>query len=281
MFRTDRSGENEAVTDIMPVWNPATGDLYFWRVLPEIDESAQLYRIALPDGEPQLVADLTGVFPYLSIFNPQFFYLDGAQAFSPDGETLAVVVRGNDREDFRNGIWLIDIESGQTTPLTSFSRLTAGLQGWVEEVYPTWQSYGLAWTGDGSSIATMMVDQVYALEVPIIPYVINVDTAEATPLLDFSDVEEKSEMFAIPDEGLPLIAYSPRYAVLAPDGQSMMAILSAGDQGAFAEITFDGEVNILQTSEEPLAAIFPTDYSTRSRENRVTLGGHLLTVTRD
>lgn len=162
--------------DYSAVWHPLTGDLYFFsgerlRVGGELDFSTQLMRVPSGSDEPERLADLTAVLPNFPVYNfENHSELRGAQAFSPDGTRLAMIVRGAPPEDERNGIWVVDLDSPdapqQITGLP-FDGLIAG---------------GLDWLADGERLLV----QSKALTSPSASnlYVVEVASGQVTPVFD-------------------------------------------------------------------------------------------------
>ena len=101
--------------DYLPAWNPADGQIYFWRFVSTgeyLKFSLGLYRVSPEGGEVELVRDLTQAVPgAVPLFKQEgFFYLDGLSAISPDGQTLAALLTGIDEFGvMQTGLWLIEL----------------------------------------------------------------------------------------------------------------------------------------------------------------------------
>src|SRR4030095_14781878 len=74
--------------------------------------------------EPKLVRDLTADLPVFSIFRPT--------AISPDGTPLAFIVLSNDLDYERNGLWTLDLKSGEPEQVASVEDFRTGLPSWQE-----------------------------------------------------------------------------------------------------------------------------------------------------
>lgn len=204
--------------DFLPTWNPATGDLYFFR--SRRDQSTitlALYRMAPDRGDPMLVGDLTTYFsnapyPFYSMLNEGF--LDGPTTISPDGKQIAGVARLTKKEDFRNGIWTIDLSDG--TPhfdVSSAHGFNGGLPSWQRDPLPVIQS--LAWTKDQAGLVFVVENLLFdTTGVWHSLYYVDLKTHTVTPLLDFSKVASQPDFFKIGDNGRSPAAYQPGSAVL-------------------------------------------------------------------
>jgi hypothetical protein len=200
-----------AVLDYLPVWNPATGDLYFFRTEPAgaSDSAAftamstpltlSLYRLSPAGGDAKLVRDLASDLKAMQhpfpVFPSTRRFLEGPAAISPDGKQLAVSLRSQDLKDATDGIWLLDLAGGASKQVVSSAGgFTAGMPSWAAPVNSV---DALAWTADGSGLlfaasnikaADPLIDQNF--------YSVDLKTGTVTPLLDFSRYASRDDFSA-------------------------------------------------------------------------------------
>ncbi|MFW5691390.1 MAG: hypothetical protein ACOCXZ_02705 [Chloroflexota bacterium] len=190
--------------DVVPTWDPSTGDLYFFRYIE--NEAADgfdsaLYRFAAPvtadtRAEPEVVVDLTGwvdglLFPF--VVTPPFL-LDGAAAIAPDGRTMAALVR-DIQERERTGLVLIDLETGEIFFEISNAQLTtAGMPAWYTDPGGPLSGDivdGIAWAADKQTVLVAIQNAFFDTET-LSPRTVAVDSqsGEVTPLVDFSTLPD-------------------------------------------------------------------------------------------
>ena len=246
-------GNDNALLDLVPTWNPATGDLYFFRShrVESSEYTNGLYRIAAgengrPTGQPELVADLTPISSAaLPVYNsPGQYLLNGSAQITPDGTRLVALVRSYPLNPATTGIWLIDLPGGELSLLATWADVIGvGMPAWVLE-RPTAMPDGLAWLPDGSGVVIVDVDGVNFQQPNALGRLIAVPDGTVTPLLDFSGIADKSDY----DTGQSPYGTPWRYdqmwgAALLPDGSALVytsrALTSpdAPDPG-FSAVTF-------------------------------------------
>lgn len=256
-----RAGATIDTLDYMPMWNEADGQLYFWRGgfpegLPNL--TLAIYRIDPAGGEPELVRDVTdGVSsPLLSVASDSF-YLNGPAALSPDGSQVAVLLQsfGDDFSLSPTGLWVIDLADPAASP-----RQLAATDD-LQEVLPGSQNLpavprGLAWTADGGLVLAATSRDTHA---PLLLFYYFDGEGAMTPVVDFSQAETLGDLFNMTSPaGLPLRAYSPWTASLAPDRASLLmyndltgvnglfqAMLPPS--GDFPALVFNGDSNSFET----------------------------------
>ena len=174
--------------DYLPTWNPATGELYFFRsqkrepVLVDTGYTLQLYKLGADGGEPELVRDLTMAVPGpLSVYRPV--------AFSDDGAKLALLVLPqNYRESPGAGVWVLDLDNNGADMVANLARLTAALPEWAREgTIPM----SLAWAGD--DLVVWMENGQYGNGLARTPVYLDMETGAATSLIDYSAFDEPSD----------------------------------------------------------------------------------------
>jgi outer membrane biosynthesis protein TonB len=256
-----RAGSTIDTLDYMPMWNETDGQLYFWRGgfpdgLPNL--TLALYRVDPAGGEPELVRDVTDEIssPLLTVASDSF-YLNGPAALSPDGSQVAVLLQtfGADFSLSAMGLWVIDLADPAAAP-----RLLAETDD-LQEVLPGSQNLpavprGLAWTADGGLVLAATSRDTHA---PLLLFYYFDSEGMMTPVVDFSPAETLSDLFNVTSPaGLPLRAYSPWTASLAPDRASLLlyndltgvnglfqAMLPPGDD--FPALVFNGDSNSFET----------------------------------
>ncbi|NDJ79194.1 MAG: hypothetical protein GYB65_23335 [Chloroflexi bacterium] len=230
-----------APVDVVPVWNPASGDLYFFRYQrpPENgDYQTALYRLAIgsrPEGEglfapePELVRELSTVWPMSAPVADVSPGLTGPAAMSPDGTTLAVAVQpagasGAPAAQVNRGIYLIDLQDGTGRWLVRTLALSGvGIPNWVEtDLLFDPAVRGLAWTTEGQGLVAYLEG---GLVRPLLANTVYVDVASGA-VSGFQDFR------AVPDndtflEGSDGLNYPPVFdqalrPVLLPDGSALV-----------------------------------------------------------
>ena len=193
--------------DYLPTWNPANGDLYFFRSLwpKEGDKTLGLYLMPIGRDEPKLVADLTAQVPTLSIYRPP--------VISPDGKQIAFIVLGNDLSDSHNGVWTMALKTGESAQIASVTDLRAGL--------PTWQTNSMLfpdfveWAGN-NALVVLSTDPQLPNGIRRTAYYVDITAQTVTPLANFEDVAQPSDLSL--EESVS--ARIPQSGVVAPDGSA-------------------------------------------------------------
>jgi hypothetical protein len=203
--------EEPADIDYLPTWNPTNGDLYFFRSRwsQDSDKTLGLYLLPVDRDEPKLVADLTAQLPVLSVYRPA--------VISPDGTHIAFIVLGQDIADTRNGLWVMDLKTAVTEQLTSVEDLRIGLPSFQTESALLPDS--LQWAGDNALVVLSRDNQNLAqVGVVQMAYYVDLATHGVTPLAQFEDITQLSDLFLI-DERSPALRI-PRSGLVAPDGSA-------------------------------------------------------------
>ncbi len=251
-----------AFLDYLPTWNPATGELYFFRTHRSSDSgktsyTLDLYRFASIGGDPELVAQYTDDLPGpLSVYEAQYPMLDGASAISPDGKQMAILVRPAQKDDPGHGIYLLDL-AGKEKPkriLDTTAGLTAGLPSWMQ---PLPLVSGLSWTADSKGLIFMAEDNTGSLKGPArMIYHLDVATAKVTPLLDFTAVKDAASFYQIDGQGNSPINAVPMAAVYLPSKNVVLTYsgLAQGNKISITALRFPPdkvESVVLHTIETP------------------------------
>jgi hypothetical protein len=189
--------------DYLPTWHPNNKDLYFIRskILSGSDHfSANLYRLSIESGELTDIADLSTIAAAtpLSYFSDAIMIgpaLHGIMTISPDGTTIAILVRNFASLPVINentGIWLIDLADPSAPKLLiNQSELQSGMPQYKQDIIlmPT----GIAWAAEGKGLLVIGSNSQHAaLQPASIAYYVDVQSAIAIPILDFgSSIKEE------------------------------------------------------------------------------------------
>ncbi|MEO8607967.1 MAG: hypothetical protein ABI690_08805 [Chloroflexota bacterium] len=198
--------------DYLPTWNPANGDLYFFRsnLSNDGDKTLGLYLMPVGRDEPKLVADLTAQLPVLSVYRPA--------VISPDGTQIGFIVLGNDLTDARNGVWVMDLKSGAAEQTATVEALRAGLPSWQTEtaLFPDF----LEWAGNNALVVLSRDNQISpATGIGQMAYYVDIATQTVTPLAHFEDVTSANDLYRGYEPGSAIYRI-PRSGVVAPDGSA-------------------------------------------------------------
>jgi len=222
-------GEPEPLVDVLPTWDSNTVDLYFIRVRPRQDNFIGLYRInsgqgpnflglgdaesdVLGTSEPEMIIDLTGRAEtiHFSIFNSQYSALGHAVAISPDGSRIAFLVRAPNRELASNGVWIVDLLTGNVDVISRRNFHTgAGLPNWMRNEMI---EDGLAWADDNLVVT---LTGVTSEGIHPVSYYVDTETGRTTPLLDYSAITTLED-YTDREESRGLVF--TQYGMVTPDG---------------------------------------------------------------
>jgi hypothetical protein len=224
--------DQEFALDYLPMWDRATGNIYFWRSVPTGtgEGTLALYRLDPQGGPAELVYD-KGLSDQLPLFNPGTFFMDGVSAISPDGTQLAAVVRalGDATETPDSGLWVLDL-----TGETASARQLGGTADF-QTALPEWQPQtaipvGLSWTSDGAGV--VVAAYAYDAFMPFtLLYYADVESGDMTPVVDFSNLEQpdasNTNWPTYPTSAPPYYFYTPVSASLTPAGDKLLIFSGA------------------------------------------------------
>jgi len=217
--------------DYLPMWDQASGDLYFWRSVPtaELAITMELYRVSPEESEADLVRDLTDYFnKNLIQFDYESYYMDGPSALSPDGTQVALLSTSyQDVYAPESGLWLVDLTNETAPPqqVVDVDGFQAALPEW--QVLPA-TPLGLSWTSDGAGVVVLANSPDTHTPFTLFYYV-DVETGDATPVVDFSELESPEAYFTATANSLPPRYYSPWTATLTPAGDKLLMFNNLGD----------------------------------------------------
>ncbi|MBZ0290754.1 MAG: hypothetical protein K8I30_24220 [Anaerolineae bacterium] len=213
--------------DYLPTWNPANGDLYFFRSLwpKEGDRTTGLYLMPVGRDEPKLVADLTAQLPILSVYRPA--------VIAPDGKRIAFIVLGSELDDARNGLWVMDLKTADAEQIATVEDLRAGLPAWQTEssLFPEF----MQWAGNDALVVQSRDTQFATSGVGQMAYYVAVETGEVTPLTTFEDVEGAPDLYRDDNPDSPVFRV-PRSGVVTPDGGAFIFVRT-GVNGSSAGVS--------------------------------------------
>jgi hypothetical protein len=225
--------DGDFALDYSPMWNPATGLLYFWRSTIDVDGAFSLDLMRLDpatDDAPEIVRALGRTLgDGLIRFGWQRFYLQGPAAIAPDGSQLVVSIAPAQEMDVSSGhaLWLIDLVDGDAEP----QQLATAL-AW-QEALPAWSNQpavarGVQWTEDGQGIVVAALSSDLRLPLLLV-YYIDVATGNVLPVIDFSDSRDREAFFRVD----PTTGHAPRFDVpwtiaLAPDANVLLMVTDLG-----------------------------------------------------
>lgn len=224
---------SEFALDYLPMWDAASGYLYFWRSTLDavIGFGLQLMRLDPDSSEaPQVVHDFgTSLGDGMVRYGWQRFFLHGPSAIAPDGSQLAVAIAPAQEMDLSSSyaLWLIDLADVDAEP-----RRVATALDW-QSALPAWSNQpatvrGLQWTSDGIGIVVAALSSDLRLPL-LVSYYVDVASGEVTPVVNFSDSRERSAFFRPDPETnhLPRLD-APWTVALAPNANVLLMVTDLG-----------------------------------------------------
>jgi hypothetical protein len=274
--------------DYLPSWNTADGKIYFWRVVPQGNLTANvgIFRIAPTGGQPEQVYDVTTTLPQqLPMFDSEAFFLDGFSAVSPDGTKLAALVSTFQDDVYGSSsisLWLFDLANTGAAPkqLMTPDAFQAALPAWQADQGNPARAVGLAWTGDSASVVAMAISSSNATPFFVF-YHVDVASGKATPVVDFSQIPTSQAYFE-PAPGSDIIwrYYSPWTGSLSPNNDKLLMLSNLGGTAALlvGKLPPDGKLPGVAGSADA-SSISSVSLSSRSKDGKVLMYGLMLTVT--
>jgi hypothetical protein len=197
-----------ALVDYLPTWNPANGDLYFFRTRRVSDGwTTELYLLPVQRSEPKLVRDLTANVPVLSIYR--------RAAISPDGKLMVMSVIGQQWDDPRNGIYTLNLKDGTLTQVAVLPAMQTGFPDWAKQNSKLAPDM-LNWVGSDALVIANSDGQFSTMLGENILY-LDLKSGEVTPLVDVSDVASQLDFIKQPGGR---IVELPRIGAVSPDGKA-------------------------------------------------------------
>lgn len=276
--------QSDSPVDYFPMWHPVTGDLYFLRSYYRgiEDSPLALLRAAREDDhltEPEEVFDLTEAQPSpLSIYDMAPLSLSGGAAFSPDGNTLAMLARP--RVVGEGAVLLLDMETGDVTELTNIV-LISGME-FSEGMDP--QAFALdslAWANDGAGLVLIVRHTDPRAPIAYLAYYLDIE-GDTTLLFDFSIIDDEVSS----TNGRSSQFDMPAASVLSTDTNSLFFISQnrrTGRIGVFAYRLPPDDTSLVHLTfieDSRLASFRQNTIGDDGEIIRVLLGGYLLTFER-
>lgn len=217
--------------DYLPMWDPATGLLLFWRSTPAGDgDTLALMRVDPAQGTPQELIDLTGALGDTRVrFGVQRFYLSGPAVVAPDGSQVAVALTSATEmaQAASDGVWLIDLVDPAAAPrrLVSAAALQAALPRWQDQPAVL---RGLQWTPDGQGVVMAALSSDLRLPLLVVAYA-DAASGDLALLTDYRQVESRAAFFEIPGPGRRPLRYSVPWTVaVAPNAAAVLLVNDLG-----------------------------------------------------
>jgi hypothetical protein len=209
-------------SDYAPLWNPVTGDLYFFRTARQGDvRTMGLYRLPGGSGEAELVLDLKQ--------DARRFAIESwvRTALSPDGTRIALIPYSVEQP--RNiGVWMIDLGARTLTQIVTSQALQVGLPDWalpdfqemVDEGNALWP-FQIAW-GARDTLIVRVLNPLFFEPFTINTLAIDAVSGAVTPLTDYNQFKsEEALMDAASGSEEPGNRFLAEVALIAPDGGSL------------------------------------------------------------
>jgi hypothetical protein len=261
--------------DYLPTWNPANGDLYFFRSVRDTsgNTSLELYLFPLKDTEPKLVRDLSSDFPIFSVFRQP--------VISPDGSQMALIVLPNKRDDTRNGLWTLSLKDGKVTQVATMDVFKAGLPAWGKD-HSALMPETVSWVGDNGLLVSAADYQFATMGVAQNVFYIDLTTQAAKPMVDFSDVPDRQAFFKVGPDGTSAMFRIPRAGVSSPDGKTFWYLNRdvAGEQAGISALALplDGAApRLLEKIDDFKVWVAATSPAQISADGKALLYGYLVT----
>jgi hypothetical protein len=198
--------------DYMSTWNPVTNDLYFFRSTRlEEGDKTELYLLPVERDEPKLAADLTDDILVFSIYRPG--------VISPDGTRMALISLGSDLENEKNGLWLLDLKTGDVEQIATVDDLHTGLPEWQGEETGLFPEF-ISWAGN-DAVVVQSRDYQFATGISQMAHYVDLTAQTVTPLTTFDDVAENRDLYVSDDPESPILRI-PRVGVVTPDGGTFL-----------------------------------------------------------
>lgn len=277
--------------DAVPTWNPATGELYFFRVELATDWerifstkyiSQKLIKINLANGHIEVIRDLSNdLILGGTLQHPPIRNFEGTTAISSDGRYMVVANSQNRVETPPySGLWIIDLQDDEEPyMLVQLNKIFS--TGEPINFESSTFTFSLEWISHDSAILVFMQnsDGSYLSNLFYIPID---DNPTIIPLLDLSALymDELDDIDST--TGYSWEFLNPVYAVVLQDSTTVMVYYRNFTDSAFAlislPITDETSLDIFYTMQlEPLR---PQEggRATVSRNGFVLMGGVLFEI---
>lgn len=136
----------DTTLEIQPAWSPDGLTIAAEQITLNAngEQSSALVLVDVQSGDMQTLAPLPGDIPASA-------GTVGGIAWSPDGAVLAISVLDRTPDPSRDGVWLVDIQTGEPRRLADFDSLQAAFQSVYADV-PLLTLGALVWSPDGTQL---------------------------------------------------------------------------------------------------------------------------------
>ncbi len=181
-----------APEDYLPTWS-ADGTLYFWRSFaPQDGPTLSLEHFATPDSQPEAVGNYSHLVPGR-------YAISYAPAISPDRTMMAVIVLQSDLKAPENGIYTINLKTGESRLIATVNQLRFGLPDWIQQ--PSAYPMAIYWAG--SNLVVNLYSPQFGKAEPSYAMYITLASKKVTPIFDFSAYKSAAEIVSAIDGGQP------------------------------------------------------------------------------
>lgn len=258
-----RQSRSDAVIDYFPAYAP-NGDIYFFRAYPSAEDDLNytltLQRLAVGADAPELITD---AFSNIPVY---WTGIDASPAISPDGRLLvfpvdnsryAFPVADSDVASQQDGLWLVELMSGEARQLTDANGTPPGLPESDQDA--DMQTLHPVWAADGAGIVfrTASVGGAGTF------LYVDVATGDASPVIE-TDMPES----------LPL-----HEGAVSTDGTAFVYLRHDADadtaQIAAAPLPPDGGDPVVIGEVEYTPSSYAVPNPTMSADDKTLLGGWL------
>jgi len=210
--------------DILPTWNPLTGELLFFRSASS-GEGSTLDLMRLPRESCTSVATPDAPAPVASLADilPAGLPFLGHASISPDGSYLAFIVLANSRDEPANGIWVVDLREGAARQLASADAFRRPAAEWHNPIdaFPM----QVAWTSEGSGLVVFVGDLSYSGDWPSqnICY-LDLASGSVEYLFSYDGFENRDEFLAADADGRTGVFRVPRQGILLRGSNRLISV---------------------------------------------------------
>lgn len=255
-------------------WAP-DGTLYLY-VTTTNGAVSGIYRVGDDWQTLEEVTDFMGELKPQSIVIRRERALDGTLAVSPDGTRLAMIVQNIDVSSPANGVYVLDLASGELEHVVRMAEIAWGTP---LEVFPPNEGKalfgaGLAWDATGEGLFVFGHRQGLP---PAVSQVIhkNLSTDTITPLLPLG-AYLPFDSYTLSDEVQATVEdLYPVYVTMTPQRDGVIMATAFEGTAIFMKATWDGITPLLTTDSYSLSMGLSNSVGANGN---VILGGHLMQV---
>lgn len=222
----------QVALDYYPFWNPANGDLFFFRLVPNVNP--ETVEPDMPVPTKLLLMRLTassGAFEVVQELPKEVVLTEDESALraavSPDGTRVALVWRphhayvNSGLNQFNEGILLLDLDSGQLEQVVTSADLQTGTPFQTAMVPSSVQ-----WFPEGDALLVGSYNAGFNDEQTAFPrnqHYVDLRAHTVTPLVDYEALRGTDDLFmrmiTRDENGYAPVYFLPYSGVPLPDGQ--------------------------------------------------------------